>query len=149
MSRETISAERMILTRRESDMSTVEERKASLTSTMTPHPHIFMRILNKGSGDRNRLTEWNQWKEWKEDKYQNPRAIRRVLIWDDTTPNLKHCKPFFLAGARWGIIILAMNPFSPQRVKGSMVGRFTSLPMGSISGGNINEIAWPMTNRLE
>jgi hypothetical protein len=60
MSRETISAASMILTRRESNMKIVEETISSVTNTMTPHPDAFMRNLNEGSGDRNRPTQRSQ-----------------------------------------------------------------------------------------
>jgi hypothetical protein len=53
MSRETVSVASMILTRKESDMNTVEETISSLTNTMTPHPDFFMSNLNGGSGDIN------------------------------------------------------------------------------------------------
>jgi hypothetical protein len=69
MSREAISAARMILTRRESAMNTVEETKASLTNTMTPQPHVFMSNLNGGSGDRIDLP-----------KETNERSERRIII---------------------------------------------------------------------
>ena len=47
-SREKVSAESMILTRRESNMSIVEVAKTSLDNTTTPHPDIFMSNLNGG-----------------------------------------------------------------------------------------------------
>ena len=43
-----MSAASMTLTRRESNMNTVEETISSLTNTMTPHPYVFMSNLNGG-----------------------------------------------------------------------------------------------------
>ena len=109
---------------------------------LTPWPRILMfswATWMRGGGDRNIPTQRSQWKEWKEDSYQNPGSIRRVLIRDNATPNLEHCEPLFLAG----IIILTMNPFSPQMVRASVIGRYMR-PAGSISGGNMNPITWQM-----
>jgi len=41
-------------------MNTVEETICSLTNPVRPHPDVFMRNLNEGSGDRNRPTQRSQ-----------------------------------------------------------------------------------------
>ena len=63
MSRETISATSMTLTRRYSEMKTVEKTKTSLTNTMTPHPHFFLSNLSWGSEERRKPTKRNKRRE--------------------------------------------------------------------------------------
>jgi hypothetical protein len=41
-------------------MNAVEETISSSTNTMTPHPDVFMRNLNEGSGDRHRPAQRSQ-----------------------------------------------------------------------------------------
>ena len=44
---ETISVASMILTRRESNIKTVQKTMSPLTNIMTPHPNVFMSNLNE------------------------------------------------------------------------------------------------------
>ena len=57
---ETISVASMILTRRESNMKTVEKTIYSFTNIMTPHPDVFMSNLNEVEIEIDLPTEANE-----------------------------------------------------------------------------------------